>query len=99
MQTTYNNAGEVQGIIISKNDENFEQYLLSMVSTIDEHPFYRCYFSENTDRILISQESGNIASIKIKHVLLISIEEESIRIMCKEHSISIEFDKPAFIIY
>lgn len=98
MNTTFNKAGEMQGILISKTDENFRQSLISMILTLNEHPFYIAYFIDD-NRFSISQENGNIFSMRIKYIEFISIEEESIHIMAKQHSIAIEFNKPAFIIY
>jgi hypothetical protein len=98
MNTKYNEAGEMQGILISKNDENFSQSLISMVETLNEHPFYISYFIDDY-RISISQESGNIVSLQIKHIEFISICVTSIHIMCGNYSVAIEFEKPQFIIY
>jgi hypothetical protein len=99
MNTTYNNAGELQGIIISKQDLNFMEALTNAIDIIDSHPHYCAYFLCDKTRISISQESGNIVSIRIQHIEFISIEEENIHIMCGQQNIAIEFNKPAFIIY
>ena len=99
MNTTYNEANEIQGIIISKEDSNFMESIVNLIEIIDSHPHYLAHMFSNKTRINISQESGNIVSIQIKHIELISIAEESIHIMCGNYSVAIEFEKPQFIIY
>jgi hypothetical protein len=97
--TQYNNAGELQGIIISKHDSNFMEAVVNAIEIIDSHPHYLAYIFQDKNRITISQESGNIVSIRIKHIELISINDDSIHIMCGIYSVAIQYAEPQFIIY
>ena len=97
--TQYNNAGELQGIIISKHDSNFMDALANTIEIINSHPHYCAYFLCDKTRISISQESGNIVSIRVENLQFINIYDESIHIECGQFSVAIEFAKPAFIIY
>ena len=98
MNTTYNKSGDIQGVVISKHETDFNAALIGLIETIDEHQFYSAHFL-NDNRIMIGQEDGNIVSIQIKYIEFISIDDDSIHIMCGQFSVAIEFAKAAFIIY
>jgi hypothetical protein len=99
MNTTYNNAGELQGIIIRKQDSNFNEALINAVDIINSHPHYCAYFLCDKTRISISQESGNIVSIRVENLQFINVYEENIFFLCEQMAVCINYARPEFIIY
>lgn len=101
MNTTFNNAGDLQGIIISKHDSNFMEAVVNAIEIIDSHPNYTAWVSTISDRIAISKRVGNndIVSIKIPNINHINVEEEIITIVCETYAVSISFSEPTFITY
>ena len=97
--TQYNKAGELQGIIISKHDSNFMDALANAIEIINSHPHYCAYFLCDRTRISISQESGNIVSIRVENLQFINVYDESIYILCEQMAVCINYARPEFIIY
>jgi hypothetical protein len=100
MNTThYNTAGELQGIIISKDDLNFQEAIVNAMEIIDSHPEYNAHVMSIAKRIFIGKKHGNdVVSIQIANIDYIQVTEEAILISCNRYDVAIQFSEPTFII-
>lgn len=98
-KTTFNHAGELQGIIISKHDSNFEEAIANAMDIIDSHPLYNAHVMTIAKRIFIGKKHGNdVVSIRIANIDYLQVTEEAILISCNTYDVAIQFSEATFII-